>query len=185
MFYDLKEVDGFEILKNQVVIDWGKGTLQWMQNWSTMKEVVRIDQVSDNEGIPYFTRYEDVLLNYSQLKQVVADNEWKAKLEACNCVYVITDKSNGKQYVGVTYKGSKAGIKGGILSRWTEYANTGHGEDMSLKKLCEEDSNYAEENFQWSILETLPLSVIPAIAINIETKWKEKLLTKTFGYNNN
>ncbi len=185
MFYDLKEVDGFEILKNQVVIDWGKGTLQWMQNWSTMKEVVRIDQVSDNEGIPYFTRYEDVSLNYSQLKQVVADNEWKTKLEACNCVYVITDKSNGKQYVGVTYKGSKAGAKGGILSRWTEYANSGHGEDVSLKKLCEGDSNYAEENFQWSILETLPLSVIPAIAINIETKWKEKLLTKTFGYNNN
>lgn len=184
MFYDLKEVNGFEILKNQVVIDWGKGALQWMQNWTTEKEVVRIDQVSDNEGVPFFTRYEDVLLSYSQLKQVVADKEWKTKLEACNCVYVITDKSNGKQYVGVTYKGSKVGMKGGILSRWTEYAETGHGEDVTLKKLCQENPNYAE-NFQWSILETLPLSVIPKVAIDIETRWKDKLLTKVWGYNNN
>lgn len=185
MFYDLKEVPGFEILKNQVVIDWGRGALSWMQNWTTEKNVVRIDQISDAEGIPYFTRYEDVLLNYSQLKQVIADKEWKTKLEACNCVYVIADKNNGKQYVGVTYKGSKAGMKGGILSRWTEYAETGHGEDVSLKELCARDPNYAENNFQWSILETLPLSVIPKVAIDIETKWKDKLLTKKFGYNNN
>ena len=185
MFYDLKEVSGFEILRNQVVIDWGKGALSWMQNWTTEKKVVRIDQISDSDGIPYFTRYEDVLLNYSQLKQVVVDKEWKTKLEACNCVYVIADKSNGGQCVGVTYKGSKTGIKGGILSRWTEYAETGHGEDVSLKELCERDPNYAENNFQWSILETLPLSVIPKVAIDIETKWKDKLLTKEFGYNNN
>lgn len=183
-FYDLREVDGFEILKNQVVIDWGKGALKWMQNWKTEKEVVRIDQVTNNEEIPFFTRYEDVLLSYSQLKQVVADKEWKTKLEACNCVYVITDKNNGKQYVGVTYKGLKAGMKGGILNRWTEYAETGHGEDVTLKKLCQENPNYAD-NFQWSILETLPLSVIPKVAIDIETKWKDKLLTKVWGYNNN
>lgn len=184
-FYDLKEVPGFEILKNQVVIEWGKGALSWMQNWSTKKEVVRIDQVFDNEEIPFFTRYEDVLLSYSQLKKVVADKEWKTKLEACNCVYVISDKSNGKQYVGVTCKGSKAGMKGGILSRWTEYAETGHGEDVSLKELCEANPNYAENYLQWSILETLPLSVIPKVAIDIETRWKDKLLTKVFGYNNN
>ncbi len=184
MFYDLREVEGFEILKNQVVIDWGKAALSWMQNWTTEKDVVRIDQVAVNEGVPYFTRYEDVLLSYSQLKQVVVDKEWKTRLEACNCVYVITDKSNGRQYVGVTYKGLKAGMKGGILSRWTEYAETGHGEDVTLKKLCQDNPNYAE-NFQWSILETLPLSVIPKVAIDIETRWKDKLLTKVWGYNNN
>ena len=183
--YDLREVDGFEVLKNQVVIDWGKGTLQWMQNWAQDKEVVRIDQVSDKEEIPYFTRYEDVLLNYSQLKHVVEDKEWRTMLEACNCVYVIADKQTGQQYVGVTYKNSKPGMKSGIWGRGTEYANTGHGDDATLKKLCANDPKYAEKNFQWSILEVLHLNVIPKVAIDRETKWKEKLLSREFGYNNN
>ena len=186
LFYQLEEVkDDFDVLKNQVVIDWGKGTLQWMQNWAQDKEVVRIDQVSDKEGIPYFTRYEDVLLNYSQLKQVVEDKEWRTMLEACNCVYVIADKNTGKQYVGVTYKNSKPGLKSGILSRWTEYANTGHGDDTKLTELFTNEPKYAKKFLQWSILEVLPLNVIPKVAIDRETKWKEKLLSREFGYNNN
>ena len=106
-------------------------------------------------------------------------------LEACNCVYVIADKKTGQQYVGVTYKNSKPGMKSGIWGRWTEYANTGHGDDATLKKLCANDPKYAEKNFQWSILEVLPLNVIPKVAIDRETKWKEKLLSREFGYNNN
>jgi len=185
MFYDLKEVDGFDVLKNQVVINWGKGTIQWMQNWETEKEVIRIDQMSAKEETPYFTRYEDVLLNFSQLKQVIKNKEWRTMLEACNCVYVIADKKTGQQYVGVTYKNSKKGMKAGIWSRWTEYANTGHGDDVKLVELCTKDPKYAENYFQWSILEVLPLNVIPKVAIDRETKWKEKLLSREYGYNCN
>lgn len=106
-------------------------------------------------------------------------------LEACNCVYVIADKKTGQQYVGVTYKNSKPGMKSGIWSRWTEYANTGHGDDVKLVELCTKDPKYAENYFQWSILEVLPINVIPKVAIDRETKWKDKLLSREFGYNNN
>jgi hypothetical protein len=56
--YAIEEVEGFEGLKDKVVIDWGKGTLSWMQNWQSTKNVRRIDQVNTGDDIPYFIRYE-------------------------------------------------------------------------------------------------------------------------------
>lgn len=184
--YAIEEVEGFEGLKDKVVIDWGKGTLSWMQNWQSTKNVRRIDQVNTGDDIPYFIRYEDVILSFSQLQKVVEDKEWKSKLESLNCVYLILDKETGKQYVGVTYKDMKPGIKNGILGRWTEYAQTGHGNNKLLVALLEDKGiSYAEQNFQWTILETLPLNVTPKVAIDRESLYKKKFGTREHGYNEN
>lgn len=183
--YDIREVKGFEVLKDLVVIDWGKSRT-WMQNWTTNKEVKRIEQAKDSDGLPLFFRYEDVMLSFSQLRKVVEDKDWRAKLESVNCVYLILDKANGKQYVGVTYKDVKPGIKNGILGRWSEYAQTGHGGNKLLEQLlAKEGIQYAEKNFQWTILETLPLNVISKVAIDREKMYKEKFGTRKFGYNEN
>ena len=184
--YAIEEVEGFEGLKDKVVIDWGKGTFSWMQNWQSTKNVRRIDQVNTGDDIPYFIRYEDVILSFSQLQKVVKDKEWKSKLESLNCVYMILDKETGKQYVGVTYKDMKPGIKNGILGRWTEYAKTGHGNNKLLVALlAEKGISYADQNFQWTILETLPLNVTPKVAIDRESLYKKKFGTREHGYNEN
>lgn len=184
--YAIEEVEGFEGLKDKVVIDWGKGTLSWMQNWQSTKNVRRIDQVNTGDDIPYFIRYEDVILSFSQLQKVVEDKEWKSKLESLNCVYMILDKETGKQYVGVTYKDMKPGVKNGILGRWTEYAKTGHGNNKLLVALlAEKGISYADQNFQWTILETLPLNVTPKVAIDRESLYKKKFGTREHGYNEN
>lgn len=184
--YAIEEVEGFEGLKDKVVIDWGKGTLSWMQKWQSTKNVRRIDQVNTGDDIPYFIRYEDVILSFSQLQKVVEDKEWKSKLESLNCVYMILDKETGKQYVGVTYKDMKPGIKNGILGRWTEYAKTGHGNNKLLVALlAEKGISYADQNFQWTILETLPLNVTPKVAIDRESLYKKKFGTREHGYNEN
>lgn len=183
--YTIEEVEGFEGLKDKVVIDWGKGR-RCMQNWQSTKNVRRIDQVNTGDDIPYFIRYEDVILSFSQLQKVVEDKEWKSKLESLNCVYMILDKETGKQYVGVTYKDMKPGIKNGILGRWTEYAKTGHGNNKLLVALlAEKGISYADQNFQWTILETLPLNVTPKVAIDRESLYKKKFGTREHGYNEN
>jgi len=157
-----------------------------LQNWTTEKEVIRIEQKSEIDGIPTFSRYEDVVLNLQQLRIVVEDREWKSKLACLNCVYLILNKATGKQYVGVTYKDVRPGVKNGILSRWSEYAQTGHGNNkMLVDLLSKEGINYAEQNFQWTILETLPLNVTPKVAIDREKLYKEKFGTRENGYNEN
>jgi hypothetical protein len=179
--FDFQEVEGFEILKERVIINWGESAISWHQWWRNDKEVVRIDKGISNDKVPPFVQYEDVVLNYEQLRKIIdtQNSESKSKLEACNCIYLILDKSNGKHYIGSTYN------KQGIWGRWSIYAETGHGNDVSLKELLDNDSLYAEKYFQWSILETLPLNVVDTVAIDRESLYKEKFGTRDFGYNNN
>lgn len=185
--FNFQEINGFDCLKERIIVDWKTPATAWHQYWNNIKEVIRIDEGLENKDIPIFTRYEDVMLSYHELYRIIdsEDSIWKAKLEACNCVYVILDKSNGRQYVGVTYKDLNHGKKNGIWNRWAEYAKTGHGGDVTLEEICKGNAHYAEDNFQWSILETLPLNVIPKIAIERESLFKEKLGTRKHGYNNN
>lgn len=179
--FDFQEVEGFDILKERVIINWGESALSWHQWWKNDKEVVRIDKGFGNDIVPPFTRYEDVVLNYEQLAKIFSTSnlEWKSKLEACNCIYLILDKNTGKQYVGSTYN------KQGIWGRWSTYAETGHGGDASLEELLNKDPMYAQKYFQWSILETLPLNIVDSVAIDRESLYKDKFGTREFGYNNN
>lgn len=178
--FDFQEVGGFELLKERVIIDW-RNPVSWLQNYINEMPVVRIDRGLKEDNIPVFSRFEDVLLDYHQLSHIFETNniEWKSKLESCNCIYLILDKSNGKQYVGSTYN------KQGIWGRWAQYAATGHGGDKDLKPLLEADPNYARKNFQWCILETLPLKILEEHAIDRESLYKRKFGTRDFGYNNN
>lgn len=178
--FDFQEVGGFELLKERVIIDW-RNPVSWLQNYINEMPVIRIDRGLKEDNIPVFSRFEDVLLDYNQLFRIFETNniEWKSKLESCNCIYLILDKSNGKQYVGSTYN------KQGIWGRWAQYAATGHGGDKDLKPLLEADPNYAKKNFQWCILETLPLKILEEHAIDRESLYKRKFGTRDFGYNNN
>ena len=177
--FDIQEIPGFELLKERVIIDWNN-PVQWLQHYNEMP-VIRIDRGLMENNLPVFVRYEDVVLNYIQLKTIINSNnpEWKSRLESCNCIYLILDKSNGKQYVGTTYNTK------GIWGRWSEYAKTGHGDDVELKKCIDSDPKYAEKNFQWCILETLPIKILPEQAIERESLYKRKLGTRIYGYNKN
>ena len=177
--FDFQEIPGFELLKERVIIDWNN-PIQWLQHYNEMP-VIRIDRGLMENNLPVFVRYEDVVLNYIQLKTIINSNnpEWKLRLESCNCIYLILDKSNGKQYIGSTYNTK------GIWGRWSEYAKTGHGNDVELKKCIESDPKYAEKNFQWCILETLPIKILPEQAIERESLYKRKLGTRIYGHNKN
>ena len=169
-YYKMAEVQGaIEEYNERVIIDWGKSALSWHQ-WlkKNDKAVVAIER----KGIDWFCpSYEEIKLPYAQLARIVEDNIdiWRHKLTACNCIYVISDSKTGKLYVGSTYN------RDGIWGRWKDYAKTGHGDDVELIKLLQEDPNYAKDNFTWSILQTLPLGISENEAVRIETLWKNKL----------
>lgn len=178
--FEFTELYGFDLLKEKVIIDW-QNPVSWLQNYVNQMPVIRIDRGIKENNIPIFTRFEDVVLDYNQLKLIIETNhaEWKAKLESCNGIYLILDKKTGKQYVRSTYNTR------GIWGRWTEYAKTGHGGDKDLKPLLENDEAYAKKYFQWCILETLPLKILEEHAIDRESLYKRKFGTREFGYNNN
>lgn len=183
--YDLCEVEGFNPLKERVIIDWGTAAVSWHQYYNNLKPVIRIDEgIESQEGVPYFKSYADINLSYEQLQKVIksGDTTWRTALQSLNCIYMITDRHTGKQYVGSTYNKNTA--ESGIWHRWSEYAETGHGGDKTLKELLKDNPKY-KYNFSWIVLETLPLNVTAKEAVKRENLYKEKFLTRLFGYNNN
>ena len=181
-WYDLESITGFEDLKERVIIDWGKGTLAWVQkhNEQNIKEVI---EILPTGYVKEFSDYFDFTLTYNELKKLTeypeANKRWIDKLSPVNGIYLILDKKTGSQYIGSAY-----GVNG-IWGRWENYVNTkGHGGNKLLIELLDKDENYIS-NLQWTIFETLPANLSKDRVILYETRYKDKLGTRAFGLNAN
>jgi GIY-YIG catalytic domain len=127
-----------------------------------------------------FCGYENVEHSFVQLEAIIKQHkmDWKSALENVKGVYLITDRSNGKMYVGSAYGDA------GVWSRWTCYISTGHGwNDQLTKLIASKGIEYARKNFYLSILEFRSLRTDDQVIIDREQYWKRVLQTCEFGYN--
>ena len=153
-----------------------------LENWiDTMKMSEILKEPYSGESFPGF---EEIDHDFGALLPIFKNEPpgWKETLENVKGVYVITDKSNGRRYVGSAYGGE------GIWSRWNRYMETGHGGNDELKKLiAKKGFGYAKENFKFSLIEYRSMRVDDKDIRKRETYWKEVFLSrdKRFGYNEN
>lgn len=131
-----------------------------------------------------FPGFEEIDHDFGALRPIFKNEhrDWKAALKNVKGVYVITDKSNGKRYVGSAYGDY------GIWSRWNHYMETGHGGNAELKKLIAKNSpDYAQKHFKLSLLEYRSMRADDEDIHKREAYWKEVFLSrdKRFGYNEN
>lgn len=180
VIYNLEKTEILADLQNRLVIDWGKGAINWCQNGTTTKEVVEIRRtMSEIE----FVDYDNIVLSWENLRKIVYNKasykKWEDKLSAVAGVYLITDTNTGKHYVG-----SASGMEGGIWGRWSEYAKTKHGGNKQLVALIASDPDYCC-HFQYSILEVLPLKQDKHDVLAREQLFKRKLQSIKFGLNDN
>lgn len=177
-YYDLKKVDKLDDLQERLIIDWGKSTISWHQ-WATNEKAVLAIQENPRYA---FTGFENVLLDYSGLKEIINDpiqyENWHTALSSVYAIYLIVDNTNGRPYVGSAY-GS-----GGLLERWKCYIDTKHGGNKAMKDvICDYPDRY--QYFQFSILQVLPKNLSDDEVISVESLYKKKLLSKEFGMNKN
>lgn len=130
-----------------------------------------------------FPGYDKVRLSYTQLYSIIERKKksWISAFENQKAVYLITDKSNGKTYVG-----SATSDNGMLLARWSSYVVNGHGGNVELQKIVKEYGfDYIKQNFQYSILENYNARIDDKVILDRESWWKETLQSRTFGYNDN
>jgi hypothetical protein len=123
-----------------------------------------------------FPGYENVNISWETLKRVSTKDSWISALQNQKGVYLITDRSNGKQYVGSAYGDEM------ILGRWETYIKNGHGGNKGLKAL---EFEHIKLNFSYSILEIFKSTTDDKSIIARENWWKKILLSRDFGYNKN
>lgn len=140
-----------------------------------------IYELTSSERLYDFKGYNNVLLSHNDL-QIIAKYEapeWKNALESVKGIYIITDKSNGKIYIG------SATGKDGIWGRWCSYAKglTGGNDDFE-KILKEKGKKYIKDNFTYAILEIFDIKSKDDYILKREYFWMNVFQTKKFGMNN-
>jgi len=137
-------------------------------------EVVQI--LPDTFDNDIFPGYGKVNVSWEELSRLISKESWKTALQNQKGVYLITDISNGKMYVGAAYGENM------ILGRWQSYIKTGNGGNVDLKKLS---FDYIRQNFKYSILDIFKSTIDDELIIAKESWWKSVLQTREFGYNKN
>lgn len=168
--YELRHVDHLADYVDRVVIDWGAGTRSWVQRAANQpKPVVEIAEQYEPKfpGFRVFTRLVD------DVPALPAG--WQQVLRSVKGVYLLVDVESGHQYVG-SAKGADS-----LFGRWMDYATDGHGGDKALKAAAAG----GRRTYQVSVLEVVDANVPDDTIEQIESYWKTKLLTRTFGLNRN
>ena len=177
-FFDLEETDYLKEYNGRLVIDWGKSARMWHQKATTEKEIIAIRAAKETSKP--FPGFENLILSYNELKEIVDEPEihsnWHAALSSVYGIYLIVDKVSGKQYVGSSYGYD------GVLQRWSTYVHTKHGGNKLLKKLLSDHPD-RYKHFQFSILQIIPMTMRDEDVIALESLYKNKLMTREFGLN--
>jgi len=182
--YEGEELEEYKSYFGRVVIKYRKTFQQQGRYYGEICDDLEVQQILptifDGDDFP---GYDKVRLSYRQLESVLnrGKRDWIAALENQKAVYLITDKENGKMYVG-----SATSDYGMLLQRWRSYVANGHGGNKELIELVNEKGyEYIKANFQYSILENYNAKVDDKIILERESWWKETLQTRKYGYNSN
>jgi hypothetical protein len=160
--FDLKRTDWLSGWRGRLIIRWPGLERSWYR-WADRNEfgveAIALQSVL-TKPMP---AWDEVVLRWTEL--AVLPDSWRAALRQWRGVYLIVDRSDGKQYVGSAYGAQN------ILQRWLEYSRTGHGGNKLLRK---RDAHH----FLFSILQRVGPDLDDANVVAVEKKWKDRLNTR-------
>jgi hypothetical protein len=133
-------------------------------------------------SIAEFPGFKAVDLAKTQLDVIVKHEleSWRTVLSNVAGVYLISDKRSVKLYVG------SASGEGGLWQRWCQYAATGHGGNVELKQILQNEGGPERANaFRFSILDVADVHATTDEILGRESHWKNVLLTREQGLNAN
>lgn len=175
--YEYESIPEFEKYVGRLVIKFKNKAQTLVRKANSVFEDCYISQIlPDTFDNDIFPGYEKVNISWDDLQRIVSKETWKTALQNQKGVYLITDISNGKMYVGSAYGEHM------ILGRWKSYVKNGNGGNIGLKTL---NFEYIKQNFRYSILDIYKSTTDDSIILERESWWKNILQTRNFGYNEN
>jgi hypothetical protein len=166
--YDLRLLDEMADYRDRLVIEWGPGVRTWVQRAEgKAKPVVEIAQQYE----PRFPGFREFARRIDDVPTL--PNGWQQVLRSVKGVYLLVDVESGQQYVG-SAKGTDS-----LLGRWLTYAEDGHGGNIALKAAA----RAGRRTYEVSVLEVVDENTPDMTIEQIESYWKNKLLSREFGLN--
>lgn len=151
-------------------IRWPPPPIRWWR-LAHEKEMPILSISEESRLVPPMPDWNQISMPWSELAAL--PSSWQAAMRQWRAVYYIFDKVRGRGYVGSAY-GSE-----NLLSRWQNYAKTGHGGNVLLKS-C------SPKNLTFAILQLLSPDLPEKEVRLIESSWKDRLHTREpYGLNAN
>ena len=182
--YEASELEQYAPYFGRTVVRYHKTQQAPVRRFKIIHGELVVDEilpaVYTGEGFP---GYDQVRLSWWKLKRIVEQRpaDWINALENQKAVYLITDTSNGKLYVGSATSQNRM-----LLARWKSYVETLHGGNKKLRRIVEEKGeDHIKNYFQYSILENYNAKVSDDFVLKREAWWKEILQSRAYGYNDN
>jgi hypothetical protein len=180
--YSTDENTGLEHLTGRIIVSFKRTFRASYLIGPKYGDQLIVDQIlQERMSLGEFPGYSSVLISHDQLRHIVRQNlaTWRAALKSVAGVYLISDISCGRHYVGSAY-----GLEG-IWGRWNAYAALPHGDNAELRALLDANGLDHARNFQFSILEICDVMATKDEVLARETHWKSALCSRKFGYNSN
>ena len=175
--YEYEHLPNYDRYLGRIIVKYKNTSQNMIRNAKSVLDECELSQIlPDTFDNDIFPGYEKVNVSWPELSRVIDKETWKTALQNQKGVYLITDKSTGKKYVGSAYGENM------ILGRWISYIKTGHGGNVGLKSLT---FDYIKENFMYSILDIYKSTTDDQTIIERESWWKDVLQSRRFGYNEN
>lgn len=188
--YELTPMDEYSEYRKRLIVRINR-TFNQRDTYFRLYENVQPDldpevyEIAPRTKLGTFNGYDHVCLTHAELQDIIKHNEpeWRDALSSVKAVYVITDRSTGRLYVG-----SASSNADGLWARWSSYANLsdptgGNKEMIDLKDRY--GAEYIIRNFSYSILEIFDKKASRDMVLERESYWKSVLRTVEFGMNDN
>ncbi|ODA28308.1 hypothetical protein A6X21_00980 [Planctopirus hydrillae] len=167
LWFDLELLPNYSQWSGKLVVNWPGRELSWWR-WAKRNEF-RIEAIhAESFLVEKVPNWRDLHLTWQEL--MLIPERWKIAIQHWRAIYLIIDKSDGKGYVGGTYGTDH------LLGRWRDYAKTGDGGNVELKKRD-------PQNFEFCILERITEDTDDKEVQILEANWKRRLQTVKFGLN--
>ena len=175
--YEYEDLPEYDKYIGRLIVKYKNKAQTMIRNAESVFDECYVSQVlPDTFDNDIFPGYDKVNVTWQELSRVIEKENWITALQNQKGVYLLTDISNGKKYVGSAYGENM------ILGRWKSYVKTGNGGNIGLNFLS---FDYIKQNFRYSILDIYKSTTDDEIIINRENWWKEVLMSRKFGYNEN
>lgn len=180
-YYELVEDPLCTEMSGRMVASFNRPGRQAYLNADSCATKLLLSEVfAERLSIGDFPGFKEVNLTKANLDVIINQSvsSWRSALSSVAGVYLISDTLTGKLYIG------KATGEGGIWQRWQCYASDGHGGNIELRKLLNEDPGRAK-HFIYSVLEIADTHASEADVLARESHWKSILLSRNHGLNAN
>jgi hypothetical protein len=175
--YEYQDLPVYQKFVGRLIIKFKNKAQTMIRNAESVIDDCYVSQIlPDTFDNDLFPGYEEVSISWDEMNRVLEKDNWKTALQNQKGIYLMTDISNGKMYVGSAYGEDM------ILGRWRAYVKNGNGGNVGLKGLT---FDHIKQNFKYSILDIYKSTTDDQIIINRESWWKEVLQSRQFGYNEN